>query len=200
MKPADWPQHMREKPLASCAIGYFWAPPTRDIKAGFSINAEALGPHYGAACERARFLNKHLTDWRAGRRGDLPAADMPSDVGSMRWLVEVYKRGPAWAKVSPRSRGEYQRAFNLVLETKTKSGGEVGSASVKSMTTLAADKLYIRLQKGTRVERRVRQANVCITRMARAWDYVQSRYPNLFALPLINPFRSIELTYTHGTT
>ena len=36
--------------------------------------------------------------------------------------------------------------------------------------------------------------------MARAWDYVQSRYPNLFALPLINPFRSIELSYTHGTT
>ena len=200
MKPAGWPQHMREKPLASGAIGYFWAPPTRDVTAGFSIRSEALGPDYAAACERAALLNKHLTDWRSGRQGSIKSSDMPPDVGSLRWCVEVYKRGPAWARVSKRSRPEYERSFRMVLEHKTKAGGDVGAASVKSVSALAVDKLYVRLQQGTKVGRRLRTANLCMTRMARAWDFTQARYPNLFAAPLINPFRSVELQYTHGTT
>ena len=40
----------------------------------------------------------------------------------MEWAVEVYKRGPAWAKVSMRSRPEYDRAFRLLLRHKTMSG------------------------------------------------------------------------------
>ena len=139
-------------------------------------------------------------DWRSGRQGTLKSSDMPPDVGSLRWCVEVYKRGPAWARVSKRSRPEYERSFRMVLEHKTKAGGDVGAASVKSVSALAVDKLYVRLQQGTKVNKRLRTANLCMTRMARAWDFTQARYPNLFAVPLINPFRSVELQYSHGTT
>ena len=102
--------------------------------------------------------------------------DARPGVGTLEWAVEVYKRGPAWDKVSKRSRPEYDRAFNLVLRHKTKVG-TVGAAPLKSITTLGVDKLYAALQKGTKVERRLTQANKCMMRMARVWDYVQSRYP-----------------------
>ena len=68
------------------------------------------------------------------------------------------------------------------------------------MTTLGVDKLYVALQKGTMVERRLTQANKCMTRMARVWDYVQSRYPTMFSVPAVNPFRAVELEHTKATT
>ena len=191
---------MREKRLAKGDAAYFWAPPTRDLRAGFTIGSEALGTDYAVACERAHLLNKHLQDWRGGRLRVSVRGEIPADTGTLRWMVEVYKRGPAWARVSKRSRPEYERAFRIVLEHATKAGGVVGAASVRSVTALAVDKLYVRLQRGTKVEKRLRTANLCMSRMARAWDYVQARYPNLFAVPLINPFRSVELQYSHGTT
>src|SRR5262245_13967013 len=81
MKPANWPRHMREKLLASGHVGYFWAPPTRAIKAGFTITSEPLGTDYGAACDRAKLLNRHLDDWRDGR-GAEKSLDMRPGVGT----------------------------------------------------------------------------------------------------------------------
>ena len=97
MKPIGWPRHMREKRLASGMTAYFWAPPTRATKAGFTISSEALGADYGAARERAMLLNQHLDAWREGQ-GAEKTLDASSGVGSVEWAVEVYKRGPAWAR------------------------------------------------------------------------------------------------------
>jgi len=199
MKPVGWPRHMREKRLASGKTAYFWAPPTRASRAGFTISSEALGTDYAAARDRAILLNQHLDAWRAGQ-GAEKTLDTNAGVGSLEWAVEVYKRGPAWAKVSARSRPEYERAFKLVLRHKTKVGSEIGAAPLKSITTLGVDKLYGALQKGTMVERRLTQANKCIVRMARVWDYVQSRYPTMFPNPAVNPFRAVELEHSKGTT
>jgi hypothetical protein len=52
--------------------------------------------------------------------------------------------------------------------------------------------------KGKRVERRLRQANLCMTRMARAWDAMRRLYPKV--VPSENPFRGVELEHGHGTT
>jgi hypothetical protein len=101
-------------------------------------------------------------------------------------------------KVSARSRPEYERAFNLMLRHKTKIGTEVSAAPIRAMTTLGVEKIYEALQKGTRVKKRLRQANVCMIRMARAWDWVFKRYPNMFPVPAVNPFRSVELTHGRG--
>ena len=192
---------MREKPLASGKVAYFWAPPTRAVKAGFTISSEALGADYGAARERAELLNRHLDGWRDGL-GVEKSLDVRPGVGTLEWAVEVYKRAEAgpWAKLSKRSRPEYDRAFKLVLRHKTNVGTEIGAASLKTITTLGVDKLYAALQKGTKVERRLTQANKCMIRMARVWDYVQSRYPTMFAVPNVNPFRAVELEHSKGTT
>ena len=79
-----------------------------------------------------------------------------------------------------------------------KNGAELGSADLAAITAHGVDKLYTHLQKGKRVERRLRQANLCMIRMARAWDAVRRLFPKL--VPSDNPFRGVELEHGQGTT
>jgi hypothetical protein len=197
MKPANWPRYMLAKRLRDNRIAYYWSPHKRDLKLGCTLRREALGFDYATAIDRAELLNKHFDSWRQGR--DAPKdLDLRADFGSLRWLVERYKRSRAWEKVSARSRGEYERAFRFVLDYQTKTGHDLGRLQASSMSARAADKLYVGLQKGKRVERRIRQANICIIRMARAWDAVQRLYPKV--IPEQNPFRGVELDNGRGTT
>jgi hypothetical protein len=189
---------MREKTLAGGKVGYFWALHERWIKRGFTIASEALGQDYGAARERAEMLNRLFNDWRVGR-GEGKSLDRHPGVGTVEWMVERYKRD-GMEDVSERSRYEYERALNMVLRLMTTIGTEVGAAPIKTMTTLGVEKIYKALKKGTRVKVRLRQANVCMIRMSRAWDYVFKRYPNMFPVPAVNPFRAVELKHGKATT
>ena len=197
MKPANWPRYMLAKRLKDGRTAYYWSAQQRDLKAGCSLRREALGLDYGNAIAKADLLNKHLDAWREGR-GAPKELDLKPDFGTLRWLVERYKRSRAWEKVSPRSRGDYERAFRLVLDHPTKIGCELGRLPASSVTARAADKLYVSLQKSRRVERRLRTANLAMICMARAWDVVQRLYPQI--VPQQNPFRGIEMDYGKGTT
>jgi hypothetical protein len=197
MKPASWPKYVIEKALPSGRTAYYWNPPNRDLKAGFALRRESLGSDYGAAIARADELNRHLDDWRKGRGAD-KSLDLQPGFGTLEWLVERYKRSRAWEKVSKRSRYEYERAFKLVLRQRTKNDFELSRVPLASVSARGVDKLYAALQKGTRVERRLRQANLCIIRMARAWDAVHRLYPTV--VPDGNPFRGVELEHGKGTT
>ena len=196
-KPANWPRYMLAKRLRDHRIAYYWSPNKRDLESGCTMRREALGTDYAAAIDRAALLNKHVDSWRQGR--DAPKdLDHAPDFGSLRWLVERYKRSRAWEKVSVRSRADYERGFRLVVDFPTKAGGTLGGLPVASMTARAADKLYLGLQKSRRVERRLRTANLALTYMARAWDVVQRLYPQV--VPNTNPFRGVEKDYGRGTT
>ena len=196
-KPANWPRYMLAKRLRDNRIAYYWSPHKRDLKSDCTLRREALGFDYATAIDRAELLNRHLNSWRQGREAPKDL-DHRADFGSLRWLVERYKRSRAWEKVSARSRGDYERAFRLVLDFETKTGSELGRLPAASITARAADKLYLGLQKGSRVERRLRTANLAMTCMARAWDVVQRLYPQV--VPQQNPFRGIEKDYGKGTT
>src|SRR5215831_8665152 len=74
---------------------------------------------------------------------------------------------------------------------------ELARVSLVSVSARGVDKLYVALQTGSRVERRLRQANLCVIRMARAWDAVKRLYPAV--VPDINPFRGVELEHGKGT-
>ncbi len=102
---------------------------------------------------------------------------------------------PAWEKVSERSRPDYQRAFDLICDVPRKSGTLVGAAAVSAIDALSVDLIYKRLRVGPRGER-TRQANLCILRVARAWDVVRRLCPK--DVPALNPFRGVELTYGQG--
>jgi hypothetical protein len=147
---------MIEKRLQDGAQGYYWRPHGRDIQKGFSIRGEALGSDYGTACDRANLLNSHLDAWRQGRNAPKDL-DLQPGFGTIAWLIERYKRSRAWAKVSARSRPEYERAFRLVIGYKLTTGHVLGSVPVRALSARAVDKLYSALQTGERVDRRLRQ-------------------------------------------
>ena len=74
---------------------------------------------------------------------------------------------------------------------------ELARVSLASVSARGIDKLYAALQTGTRVERRLRQANLCMIRMARAWDAVKRLNPEVVPDP--NPFRGVELEHGKAT-
>jgi hypothetical protein len=180
------------KTLSDGAVGYYWAP----IKAGFTIAREALGKDYALAIARAAHLNRHLDAWRVGR-GETKDVDLQPGFSTLAWLVARYKLSRARQKVSERSRPEYERTLNMVLRHKQKNGVEVGTLSVHLIDAKGVDKLYEALQKGTRVEKRLRQANLCMNLMARAWDVVHRLYPKIVVIE--NPFRGVDLERGKGT-
>jgi hypothetical protein len=194
----DWPSNMIAKRLRDGGVAYYWNVHVRYMRAGFTLNREALGPDYAMAIKRAAELNRHLDDWRRGR-GTVKDIDLQPGFGTLEWLVERYKGSNAWKdKVSPRSRYEYDRAFKLVLRHQLTSGAELGSAALEEISARGVDKLYGKLKVGTRVAIRLRQANICVIRMARAWDAVRRLYPTV--VPADNPFRGVELKHGKATT
>lgn len=186
---------MTSKRLASGAVAHYWRPLKSDIDSGFSLHAEPLGVNLAEAIARADELNRHLDDWRAGR-GATKDLDAKAGFGTLEWMIERYKRSPAWSKVSSRAKPEYERAFKIVLSVPRKSGGDVGSAPIKALDARAVDKLYSKLKFGPR-GKRLRQAELCIKRVARAWDVVQRLYPAV--VPELNPFRDVELELSRET-
>ncbi|PPD07081.1 MAG: hypothetical protein CTY28_11355 [Hyphomicrobium sp.] len=188
---------MLAKHLKDGRTGYYWSPHKRDLKAGCTLHREALGTDYGAAIAKADLLNRHLDAWREGRGAPIDLDHRPG-YGTLKWMVERYKRSRAWEKVSTRSRGDYERMFRLVLDYPTKTGQHLGGLPVAAMSARAVDKLYIGLQTSKRVEKRLRTANLAMTCMARAWDVVQRLYPQ--SVPVQNPFRGVEKDYGKGTT
>jgi hypothetical protein len=192
----NWPRYMLLKRLLDGSVAYYWNPHIRDIKAGFTLKRETLGPDYALAIARANELNQHLDAWRGGR-DETKDLDLQPGFGTLKWLIERYKRSPAWKKVSQRSRPEYERALNMVLEHKLSNRANLGSLGLNLIDARGVDKLYEALQKGVRVKRRLRQANLCMGLMARAWDVVHRLYPA--TVPAENPFRGVELEHGKGT-
>jgi hypothetical protein len=84
-----------------------------------------------------------------------------------------------------------------VTQHKLDDGAELGSIPVNLIDAKGVDDLYVCLQRGTRVERRLRQANLCMIRMGRAWDAVGRLYPSV--VPANNPFRGVELQHGKAT-
>lgn len=188
-KPLGWPRYLVAKRLINGAVGYFWRPQGRDLKADCPIHAEALGSDYGAAVDRANHLNLHLDSWRSGR-GQSKSLDLSPRFGTVAWLFERYRRSPAFlTKVSKRSAPEYLRALTRIEDIATKFGGCVGELPVNSLTPNAVDKIYAKLQVGKKGQQRIRQANLSIDIARRAWDVVHRTHPH--TVPVENPFKGV---------
>jgi hypothetical protein len=191
-----WPRYMIEKKLRSGSIAYYWNPTKRDIAGGFPLGRDRLGSDFGAAIARANMLNAHLDAWRQGRSSPRLEVAQPG-YGTMAWLFDRYRRSkPFENKVAPRSRYEYLRALKRVEDIPTKTGGTVGDLPVSSITTVAVDKIYEKLQLGPR-GKRVRQANLSIDIVRKAWKVVQRLHPAV--VPAENPWRGVDRNTTKAT-
>lgn len=197
MKPAGWPRYMTAKRLKDGRTAYYWAPQTRDLKAGCKLRAESLGHDYGQAKERADMLNRLLDAWHQGRSADPSCLDDQPGFGTLDWLVERYKRTPAWARISERVRPNELYLYRTALDMTRKSGRRVGDAHVREVDAAAVDRLYARLKDGPRGPR-LRTAAMVVARLARAWDVVQRLHPR--DVPKDNPFRGCVCEHAGGTT
>ena len=166
-------------------------------KAGFTLTSEALGTDYSTAVARARELNQHLAAWREGR-GAIKDLDLQPGFGSLGWLVERYKRSAAWGKVPTRSRPEYERTLNLVLNHKLTTG-QGGSACS------GAGNLGPRRGQVVRSASKERTCRPPATPSQPMHDRDGARmgrhaplYPK--SVPAENPFRGVELEHSKGTT
>ena len=117
--------------------------------------------------------------------------------------VEAFRRGvgtiyPRPRKVARKGDRWLKDDLDQAIDRLTgPSETELARVSLASVSARGIDKLYAALQTGTRVERRLRQANLCMIRMARAWDAVKRLNPEVVPDP--NPFRGVELEHGKAT-
>jgi hypothetical protein len=185
-KAADWPRYMKARCLAGGRIAYYWIPQERDVKAGCPVAAEKLGTVFETAAQRARFLNKHLDDWRDGR--SVPAEKRAEErIGTVQWWFAEYYASEAFTRNSSRTQEDYRELLTAIGDLTTALTDEAGNPGrtkdlpVNSLTPAAIDKIYARLRKGGSV---TRQADYAIDVARRAWKVVSRVHPGLFLIPM----------------
>ena len=114
---------------------------------GCTIPNEPLGSDYAVACGvdgkggRAAALNGLFDEWWKIKNGE-PVESIVR-YGTVDWLFREYKASERYKKrVSARTRPDYERLMQIVIDLPTKRGDKVGQRPIKSITPRAADKLY----------------------------------------------------------
>ena len=185
-KPVGWPELMTAKRLASGAIAYYWAPPTRAKSAGCPVSAEALGTDYGEAKKRCDdVLNPHYRAWL--RNGEAsPDGASAITRGTFDWMVSIYKASPKYTKLPAETRSSYDRMLRMVSTLPLKDGRDFGTLMLPSITPGAADKLFERIKINPKGGERNRTAVLAMKVCQRAWNVARRSEPKL--VPHQNPF------------
>ena len=184
---------MTERQLTDGQVAYYWHPNRRDISAGFTIPCETLGTSYGAAADRANFLNRMLDDWRTGRK-EAPEEEKWR-FGTLGWMFADFQDTDSFKELSERTKPDYRKAMALLTDIETKEGKQAGAYLLKSLTPLAVDKIYAKLKKGKKGQKVFRQANLAVWLAGRAWRVVRRRHKAVF--PDENPFEGMERESKH---
>ena len=115
------PRYVIAKPLANGATGFYFNVPTRYRKLGCTIPNEPLGNDYAVACGvdgkggRAAALNGLFDEWWTIRNGE--PVESIARYGTVDWLFREYKASKRYReRVSPRTRQDYERMMQLVLD------------------------------------------------------------------------------------
>src|SRR6476660_8179903 len=90
---------------------------------------------------RAGGLNGVFDEWLKIKAG--APVESIARYGSVDWLFREYKGSKRYREhVSQRTRQDYERLMQMVIGLPTKRGDCVGQRPVKSISPLAADKIY----------------------------------------------------------
>lgn len=183
------------KRLAAGGFGFYFTLPSYYRRQGCDIPNQPLGSNYTAACGedgnggRAAALNALFDEWRAKRDGE-PVLGLVR-YGTVDWLFREYKQSKAYlAKVSQRSRRDYERTMLLLADMLTKRGDRIGGRIVKAITPRSADKIYEKAVAGPRGPR-PRQGEKLVGLCARAWKVVHRLYPDAFDREIPNPWLGV---------
>lgn len=193
-RASDWPRYLIAKTVKG-GVAFYWSPSTKDRKDGCPLKPEALGGHYDAAAQRARFLNQHLDSWREDRHTP-KAVIMAHRIGTIDWWHHEYFQHEAFKKLKPRTQADYHEALALIADhptklTDAKTGEPVrtGTLPAASLSPQAVDRLYQHLRQGGRVNR---QADYAMDVARRAWKVVRRLQPGLFLVPVTGPDGKVQ--------
>ena len=189
------PRYVIAKPLANGTTGFYFNIPTRYRKTGCTIPNEPLGNDYTVACGvdgnggRAAALNGLLDEWLKLKAGE--PVESIARFGTVDWLFREYKASKRYREhVSQRTRPDYERLMLLVLDLPTKRGDRVGQRPVKSITPLAADKVYDQICAGPHGPR-PRQGEKVVALCRAAWRVVHRLHPDCFNRDVPNPWEGV---------
>jgi len=189
------PRYIISKPLASGATGFYFTVPTRYRKMGCDIPNEPLGTDYTIACGadgnggRAAALNGLFDEWWKAKNGE-PVESIARH-GTVDWLFREYKASKRYhERVSERTRPDYEQLMQLVVNLPTKRGDRVGQRLIKSITPLAADKIYEQICAGPKGPR-PRQGEKVVALCRAAWRVVHRLHPGCFDRDVPNPWDGV---------
>jgi hypothetical protein len=189
------PRYVIAKPLARSATGFYFTVPTRYRRMGCSIPNEPLGSDYTVACGpdgkggRAGALNALFDEWWKLKNGE-PVENVVR-YGTVDWLFREYKSSKRYReRVSERTREDYELLMQIVLNLPTKRGDRVGQRIVKSITPLAADKIYEQICIGPNGPR-PRQGEKVVALCRAAWRVVHRLHPACFDRDVPNPWDGV---------
>jgi hypothetical protein len=177
----ELPRYVIPKKLAGGKTGYYFNVPTRYRKLKCTVPNEPLGTDFAQMTMRAATLNGLFDEWDQARRG-LPITGVEGPkIGSVDWLFREYKQSKAYTeKVEARSRADYEWAMKQLCDSVTKRGDRVGGRQIRTITPLAADKLYEKMLIGPRGKKRQRTAEKIVKLCRKAWRVVHRLYPDQF--------------------
>jgi hypothetical protein len=191
------PRFVRSKVLLRGATAFFWECPSYYRKQGCPLSSEPLGTDYLTACGengeggRAAILNAHFDEWKARKNGEAIASLV--HFGTVDWLFREYKQSNAYLeKVSLRSRPDYERTMLLMTDLFTRKGDRVGDRLIRSISPVAAEKLYDLIINGPH-GLRLRQGEKAVKLAAKAWKVVRRFHPDLFDKDVPNPWLEVTL-------
>lgn len=191
------PRYVIAKRLASGAVGFYFTIPTRYRKLGCTIPNEPLGSDYASACGvdgkggRAAALNGLFDEWWKAKNGQ--PVESIARYGTVDWLFREFKASQRYReRVSARTRPDYERLMHLVLDLPTKRGDKVGQRLVRTITPLAADKIYEQVCSGPRGSR-PRQGEKVVALCRTAWRVVHRLHPKCFDRDVPNPWDGVTL-------
>ena len=189
------PRYVIAKPLASGATGFYFTVPTCYRKMGCAIPNEPLGSDYTVAGGpdgkggRAAALNALFDEWWKLKNGE-PVENVVR-YGTVDWLFREYKSSKRYReRVSERTRVDYELLMQIVLDLPTKRGDRVGQRLVKSITPLAADKIYEQVCIGPNGPR-PRQGEKVVALCRAAWRVVHRLHPACFDRDVPNPWDGV---------
>jgi hypothetical protein len=190
------PRYVIAKNLANGTTGFYFTVPTRR-KMGCTLPNEPLGSDYAIACGRdgtggrASGLNGLFDEWWKARNGE-PVESL-TRYGTVDWLFREYKASERYAKrVSARTRPDYERLMQIMIDLPTKRGDRVGQRPIKSITPRAADKLYEQVCAGPNGPR-PRQAEKVVALCRAAWRVVRRLFPDCFDREVPNPWDGVTM-------
>ncbi len=191
------PRYVIAKPLANGTTAFYFTVPTRYREQGCTIPNEPLGNDYVVACGadgeggRAAALNSLFDEWVKIKNGE--PVESIARYGTVDWLFREYKASKRYReRVSQRTRPDYERLMQLVIDLPTKRNDKVGQRAVKAITPLAADKIYEQVCAGPQ-GLRPRQGEKVVALCRAAWRVVHRLHPKCFDRDVPNPWDGVTM-------